>query len=150
MYLNFHTFSEAKWTKLQTFVKDLDVIVLTEHHLSSTFRPVGVIGDGWTFRSVSGPAMTGPLAHLHRGGIAILSVKQITVANPSSGFMHQAATWTLTSPYLTRPLHVTRVYVSPHEDRTEDLFNSFPIRMSFLPMNSTSSSATVTPALIPR
>ena len=132
MYLNIRTFSEAKWKKLQnyTFFKDLDVIILTEHHLPSTFRPKEVVTDGWTFRSVSGPTMTGPLAHLHRGGIAILtrqsrnlSVKQVTVADPASGFMHQAATWTLTSPNLTRPLHVTGVYVSPHADRTEELFN---------------------------
>ena len=108
----------------------MEIIVITSHHLPASFRPREVVSSGWNISLVSGPQMTGSRGHAHRGGVEILTRissnitgKHTIIADSSSGFTHQAATWSLTSPSLPCPIHVTGVYVSPNGDRTEEFFN---------------------------
>ena len=132
MCLNIRGFNPTKWEKIQSLPSfpHLDVIVLTEQHHLASFRPRELVTSGWNVDMVAGPQMTGSSSHQNRGGIALLTrissnltVKRTVVADTSRGFTHQVATWTLTSPSLARPIHVTGVYISPSADRTEEVFN---------------------------
>ena len=119
MCFNIRGHQPSKWDKIRSLPSfpKLDIIVLTEHHLQANSRPREIVQSGWDIHLVSGPQKSGSHAHCHRGGVALLtrisakvSVKQVVVADPASGFMHQAAPWTLSSPTLACPIHVTGVY----------------------------------------
>ena len=142
MCLNIRTFTPNKWEKIQSWpcLRSLDAMVVTEHHLPGDFSPKEIAKSGWRLKLVAGPQMTGDKKHLYRGGVALLTrissnltVQQKVVADPSSGFVHQAATWTITSPSLAQPIHVTGVYVSPNGDRTEEFFNLLSQQHAFPP-----------------
>jgi len=67
-------FSEEKWKYILSspVIKSVSSIVLTEHHLSATFRPKEVIESGWNIRAVAGVLKRTSKQHQHRGGVAIL------------------------------------------------------------------------------
>jgi hypothetical protein len=76
-----------------------------------------------------GPPKTGPNKFNYRGGLASLvrdssnlKVKQNVIVSWTTGSVHQAATWTLTSPLLMHPFHITGVYVSPSKGDTIEIF----------------------------
>ena len=137
--INFLTFNvnghkPHKWkyiTQLSAY-KSLDIILLTEYHLSTRFRPQEIVNSGWSVHAVPGPPKTGPNKFNYRGGLALLvrdssnlKVKQNVIVSGTTGSVHQAATWTLTSPLLMHPFHITGVYVSPSDGKTvEEFFDS--------------------------
>jgi len=49
-------FSEEKWKYILSLlvIQSVSVIILTEHHLPSTFRPKKLIDSGWNIRAVAG------------------------------------------------------------------------------------------------
>jgi len=105
------------------------VIILTEHHLSGTFRPKEVIDSGWNIRAVVGVPKRRGTQHQHRGGVAILyrdasnlKVEQHRITDGANGSSHQAVPWTIKSPLVARPIHITGVYVSPSEGEIEEFF----------------------------
>jgi len=64
-----------------------------------------------------------------RGGVAILyressnlTVEQHRITTRANGSSHQAVSWTITSPLIVRPIHITGVYVSPSGGAIEDFF----------------------------
>jgi len=107
------------------------VIILTEHHLSGTFRPKEVIDSGWNIRAVAGVPKRRGKQHQHRGGVAILyrdasnlKVEQHRITDGANGSSHQAVSWTIKSPLVARPIHITGVYVSPSEGEIEEFFHN--------------------------
>ena len=50
--ININGFSEEKWKYI--LIQSVSVIILTEHHLSATFRPEELIDSGWNIRAVAG------------------------------------------------------------------------------------------------
>jgi len=121
----------------------LDIIILTEHHLSAEYRPEELILEGWEMHMVSGPPMKGHLRHRDRGGIAILwrkalnwKVKQeVACEYKTQQSAHQCATWTITSKRFLHPLHITGVYVSPRGKETEEFFQTIEQQCKFPPQH---------------
>jgi len=72
--ININRFSEEKWKYILSLqiTKSVSVIILTEHHLSATFRPKEVIDSGWIIRAVAGVPKRRSKQPQHRGGVAIL------------------------------------------------------------------------------
>jgi len=72
--ININAFSEAKWKYILSLpvTKSVSVIILTEHHLSATFRPKEAIDSGRNIRAVAGVQKRRSKQHQHRGGVAIL------------------------------------------------------------------------------
>jgi len=77
--------------------KNLDIIIMTEHHLSSTFRPVEIVESGWSIQQVAGVQKRQSRQHEYRGGVAIftrdaaeLHVEQTRVIDGSSASPHQS------------------------------------------------------------
>jgi len=72
--ININGFSEEKWKFILglPIIKSVSVIILTEHHLSATFRAKEVIDSGWNIRVVTGVPKRRSKQHQHRGGVAIL------------------------------------------------------------------------------
>ena len=72
--VNIDGLDSGKWeqiTKMPAFPQ-LDIIILTEHHLSAKFRPNYIVESGWDILMVVGPPKQGHLRHIDRGGVAIL------------------------------------------------------------------------------
>ena len=61
------------------------------------------------------------------------SVKQDILRDHRSGMHHQAATWTLSSPSLTKPIHITGVYISPTAGEAEEFFEILANAATFPP-----------------
>jgi len=104
---------------------------LTEHHLSATFRPKELIDSGWNIRAVAGVPKRRSKQHQHRGGVAILyrntsnlKIEQHRITDGSNGSSHQAVSWTIHSPLIADPIHITGVYVSPSEGEVEEFFHT--------------------------
>jgi len=150
--LTFNGFAEEKWTLEYILslpiVKNVSVIILREHHLSGTFRPKEVIDSGWNIRAVAGVPKRRGSQHQHRGGVAILyqnasnlKVEQHRITDGANGSSHQAVSWTIRSPWIARPIHITGVYMSPSEGEIEEFFHTLthcPNRPTILPKMSTS------------
>ena len=69
--------------------------------------------------------------HQHRGGVAILyrdasnlKVEQHRITDAANGSSHQAVSWTIRSPLIARPIHITGVYVSTSEGEIEEFFHT--------------------------
>ena len=80
------------------------------------------------------------LRNRYRGGVAILTrdssnltVRERNVINEQQGLQHQAATWTVTSPTLASPLHLTAVYVSPTAGQLTTFFDLLEQQSAFPP-----------------
>jgi len=71
--------SPEKWESIQELdiFPSLDFIILTEHHLSTQFRPDEIIRSGWDFHAISGAVTNLPRkgyrGQRHRGGLALLT-----------------------------------------------------------------------------
>jgi len=97
--VNIDGHSKAKGTYLCNLscFKTLDIIIMTKHHLSSTFCPVEIVESGWSIQQVAGLQKRRSRQHEYRGGVAILTrdevglhVKQTRVIDGSSASPHQA------------------------------------------------------------
>ena len=104
---------------------------MTEHHLSATFRPKELIDSAWNIRAVAGVPKRRSKQHQHRGGVAILyrntsnlKIEQHRITDGSNGSSHQAVSWTIHSPLIADPIHITGVYVSPSEGEVEEFFHT--------------------------
>ena len=75
LIVNLEGHSKAKWTYLcnVSCFKNLDIIIMTEHHLSSTFHPVEIVEGGWSIQQVAGVQKRRSRQHDYRGGVAILT-----------------------------------------------------------------------------
>jgi len=69
--------------------------------------------------------------HQHRGGVQILypdasnlKVEQYRITDGANGSSHQAVSWTIRSPLIARPIHITGVYVIPSEGEIEEFFHT--------------------------
>jgi len=129
--ININRFSEEKWKYISSLpiIQSVSVIILTKHHLSGTFRPQEVIDSGWNIRAVVPKQRR--KQHQHRGGVAILyrdasnlKVDQHRINDRANGYSHQAVSWTIKSPLIARPIHITGVYVSPSEGEIEESFHT--------------------------
>ena len=129
--ININRFSEEKWkyTLSLLIIQSVSVIIVTEHHLPGTFRPKEVMDSGWNIRAVAGVTKRRGKQHQHRGGVAIwyrdasnLKVEQHRITDGANGSSHQAVSWTIKSPLIARPIHITGVYVSPSEGEIEEYF----------------------------
>jgi len=71
--ININGFGEEKWKYILSLpiIKNVSVIILTEPHLSSTFRPKEVFVISWHIRAVAGVPKRRGKQHQHRGGVAI-------------------------------------------------------------------------------
>jgi len=65
------------------------------------------------------------------GGVAILyrdasnlKVGQHRITDGTNGSSHQAVSWTIKSPLVARPIHITGVYVSPSGGEIEKFFHT--------------------------
>jgi hypothetical protein len=122
-------FSEEKWKCILSLpiIQSVSVIILTEHHLSGTFRPKEVIDIGWNIWAVAGVPKRRGKQYQHRGGVAILyrdasnlKVEQHRITDGANGSSHQAVSWTMKSPLISRPIHIT----SPGEGEIEEFFHT--------------------------
>ena len=70
--ININGFSEEKWKQILSLpiIQSILVIILTEHHLSGTFRPKEVIDSGWNIWAVARVPKRRGIQHQHRGGVA--------------------------------------------------------------------------------
>jgi len=131
--ININGLSEEKWKYILSLpiIQSVSVIILTEHHLSGTFRPKEVIDSGCNIWAVAGVPKRRGNQHQHRGGVAILyrdasnlKVEQHRITDGANGSSHQAVSWTIKSPLIARPINITGVYVSPSEGKIEDFFHT--------------------------
>ena len=53
-----------------------------------------------------------------------LKVEQHRITDGANGSSHQAISWTIRSPLIARPIHITGVYVSPSEGEIEEFFHN--------------------------
>ena len=129
--ININGFSEEKWKYILSLpvIQSVSVIILTEHHLSATFRPKELIDSGWNIRAVAGVPKRRSKQHQHRGGVVILyrnasnfKIEQNRVTDGSNGSSHQAVSWTIHSSLIADPIHITGVYVNPSEGEVEEFF----------------------------
>ena len=107
------------------------MIILTEHHLSATFRPKELIDSERNIRSVAGVLKRRSKQHQHRGGVAILyrntsnlKIEQHRITDGLNGSSHQPVSWTIHSPLIVDPIHITGVYVRPSEGEVEESFHT--------------------------
>jgi hypothetical protein len=72
--VNIDGIDPGKWEQITNMpvFPQLDIIILTEHHLSAKFRPAYIVESGWDILMVAGPPKQGHLRHIDRGGVAIL------------------------------------------------------------------------------
>jgi len=131
--ININGFSEEKWKYILSLsvIQSVSVIILTEHHLSATFRPKELIDSEWNIRSVAGVLKRRSKQHQHRGGVAILyrntsnlKIEQHRITDGLNGSSHQAVSWTIHSPLIVDPIHITGVYVRPSEGEVEESFHT--------------------------
>jgi len=135
--ININRFSEEKRKYILSLpiIQRVSVIILREHHLSGTFRSKEVTDSGWIIRAVAGAVAGVPKRrgkkHQHRCGMAILyrdasnlKVEQHRITDGANGSSHQAVSWTIKSPLIARPIHITGVYVSPSEGQIEEFFHT--------------------------
>jgi len=141
--VNIDGHSKAKWTYLCNLscFKNLDFNIMTEHHLSSTFRPVEIVESGWSIQQVGGVYKRRSRQHEYRGGVAILTrneaglhVEQTRVIDGSSASPHQAVSWKISSDNLAHPFHITGMYMSPSEGMVEEFFQTLA-KQNNLPPN---------------
>ena len=111
--------------------QNVSVIILAAHHLSGTFRPKEVIDCGWSIWAVAGVPKPRGKQHQHRAGVAILyreasklKVEQHRITDGANGSSHQTVSWTIRSPLIARPIHITGVYVSPSKGEIEKFFHT--------------------------
>ena len=130
--INVNGWSKVKWNSIKRSLgfDNLDVIVLTEHHLSGTYCPAEIVKDGWDCSFVAGPLLQNH-GNRFQGGVAILTknssnltLQKRAVIDYTSGFRHQAATWTLTGPSLSSSLHITAVYACPSGGQVAEFFDT--------------------------
>jgi hypothetical protein len=128
--INIDGHSKAKWTYLcnSSCFQNLDIIIMTEHHLSSTFRPVVIVESGWSIQHVAGVQKRRSRQHAYRGGVAILTrdaaglhVEQTRVIDGSSASPGQAVSWNMSSDNLAHPFHITGMNMSPSEGMVEEV-----------------------------
>jgi len=98
---------------------------------SCHFGGVFLIDSGWNIRAVAGVPKRRSKQHQHRGGVAILyrsasnlKVEQHRITDGANGSSHQAVSWTIHSPLIAGPIHITGVYVSPSEGHVEEFFHT--------------------------
>ena len=113
---------------------------MTEHHLSSTFRPVEIVESGWSIHQVARVQKRRSRQHEYRGGVAILTrdetglhVKQTRVMDGSSASPHQAVSWKISSDTLAHPFHITGMYMSPSERTIKEIFQTLAKQNNFHP-----------------
>ena len=51
---------------------------------------------------------------------------QHRITDGTNGSSHQAVSWTICSPLIASPIHITGVYVSPSEGEVEEFFHLSP------------------------
>jgi len=131
--ININGFSEEKWKYILILpiIQSVSVIILTEHHLSGTFRPKEVIDIRWKIWEVAGVPRQRRKKNQHSGGVAILyrdasnlKVEQHRITDEANGSSHQVISWTIKSPLIARPIHITGVYVSPSEGKIAKFLNT--------------------------
>jgi len=141
--INMDGHSQVKWTYLcnLSYFKNLHIIIMTEHHLSSPFRPVEIVESGWSIQQVSRVQKRRSRQHEYRGGVAILTrdaagldVEQTRVIYGSSASPHQVVSWNISSHNLAHPFHITGMYISPLEGMVEEFFHT-PAKQNKLPPN---------------
>ena len=144
--VNIDGLDSGKWeqiTKMPVFPQ-LDIIILTEHHLSAKFRPAYIVESGWDIFMVAGPPKQGHLRHTDRGGVAIVwkssanwEVKQEILSDHTSHqSAHQCATWTIKSKQFSHPIHITGVYITPTGTGTEDFYHTLEQQNKFPPLHT--------------
>jgi len=135
--------SKAKWTYLCNLscLKNLDMIIMTEHQLSSTFRPVEIVESGWSIQQVASVQKRRSRQHENRGGVAILKrdeaglhVNQTRVIDGSSASPHQAVSEKISSDNLAHPFHITGMYMNPSQGMVEEFCQTLA-RQQKLPPN---------------
>jgi hypothetical protein len=144
--VNIDGIDPGKWEQItnMSVFPQLDIIILTEHHLSATFRPAYIVESGWDILMVEGPPKQGHLSHIDRGGVAILwknsanwEVKQEIVSNHTSHQSeHQCVTWTIRSKHFSHPIHMTGVYISPNGTGTEEFYHILEQQRKFSPLHT--------------
>jgi hypothetical protein len=143
--VNIDGLDSGKWeqiTKMPVFPQ-LDIIILTEHHLSAKFRPTYIVESGWDILMAE-PPKQGHLRHIDRGGVAILwkssanwEVKQEIVSDHTSHqSAHQCDTWTIKSKQFSHPIHITGVYITPTGTGTEDFYHTLEQQNKFPPLHT--------------
>jgi len=141
--VNIDGHSKAKWTYLCNLscFKNLDIIIMTEHHLSSTFCPVKIVESGWSIQQVPGAQKRWSRQHEYGGGVAILTrdeaglhVEQTRVIDGSLASPHQAVSWKISSDNHAQPFHITGMYMSPSEGMVEEFFQTLA-KQNNLPPN---------------
>jgi len=120
--------------------KNLDIIIMTEHHLSSTFRPVEIVESGWSIQQVAGVQKRWSRQHEYRGGVAILTrdaaglhVEQTRVIDGFSASLHQAVSWNISSDILAHPFHITGMHMSPCEGMVKEFLQTLAKQNNFHP-----------------
>ena len=133
----------AKWSRSfdLSVPTNLDIIILTEHHLPSTFRRVETVESGWSIQQVAGVQKRRSWQHKYRGGVAILTrdeaglhVEQTRVIDGSLASPHQAVSWKISSDNHAQPFHITGMYMSPSEGMVEEFFQTLA-KQNNLPPN---------------
>ena len=81
------------------------------------------------------------MAILYRNA-ANLKIEQTRITDGANGFSHQAVSWTIRSPLIANPIHITGVYVSPSEGEVEIFFTHGPNKITTPPMKFTSMQVT--------
>jgi len=95
------------------------------------FHPKEVRVFGWNIRAVAGVPKRRGKQHQHRGGVAILNRdvsnlkdEQHRITDRANGSSHQAVSWTIKSPLIARPIHITDVHVTPSEGEFAVFFHT--------------------------
>jgi len=151
--INIDGHSKAKWTypcNLSCF-NHLYIIIMTKHHLSSTFRPVHIVESGWSIQQVAGVQKRRSWQHEYRGVVAIIThdaagihLIKPTVIDACSAFPHQAVSWKISSHNLAHPFHITGMYMSPSEGMVEEFFHTLAKKKTSPPTNLTYTQETIT------
>ena len=133
-----------------SYFVNLDIFMTTEHHLSSTFRPVEIVESGWSFQQGVGVQKRRSQQHEYRGGVAIftrdaagLHVEPTRDIDGSLASPHQAVLWTISPDKLVHPFHITGMYMRPSEGMVEEFFQT-PTQQNNLPTNLTYTQETIT------
>jgi len=113
---------------------------MTEHHLSSTFRPVEIVESGCSIQQVAGVQKRWSRQHEYRGGVAILTrdaaglhVEQTRVIDVFSASLHQAVSWNISSDILAHPFHITGMHMSPCEGMVKEFLQTLAKQNNFHP-----------------
>jgi len=118
--MNISRFSKEKWSIMSLpIVRSVSVIIVTEYHLSATFRTDEVID---TSRKMKQQHHWSGVAILYRDD-ANLEIEQYRITDGTNGSSHQAVSWTTQCPLISSPMNITCVYVSPREGEIEEFFH---------------------------